>query len=567
MDYNWELIKKEIIRETKDVFQAQPYFKVSETVDLFEKVLFYPLNDPNLQLDGLSNLVSVSLYQLLVEDTKDKSIYFSNAVKVEQYLRKILYLTNQTKYNQLESEKKGLLAFIDELDLNPNRINYNWNKLHSHQKTNFAEHLLSTYKLRNTESHRSEDYSKTEILNQLKSALVIYLYATYQHFNALESIIEKESILQFSAYINTVKTNFQNWHSRFVHIEGKEEFEEISLYARETDWDISDNVDVDEETRVRREGKIEDLRKQSIKEKQFQMIIVGDAGMGKSTTMQYLSYQDACNKSIRLPMYIELKLLTSELNIKEYICNKFGFDLRQLNELLQQGKATLFLDGLNEILLPIKQGVFIQIKNLIKDYPKTFILLSTRPQDYKNDFIRVPVFALQRMKDDQINEFLQKNTKNEKVREQIANAIANNERWKKILSTPLMLYMLIQVVTIEGEIPNDENKIILRFIENLYQRERQKDHLFNIDYFHIMLCYLAFESIESKGNTNSALNFSEVESIFHKKDQTLGTKEIMTILKKATELNILAEDDMVYSFAHQSYQETLAGDYLNTLYL
>ncbi|WP_217385523.1 hypothetical protein, partial [Dolichospermum sp. UHCC 0259] len=43
-------------------------------------------------------------------------------------------------------------------------------------------------------------------------------------------------------------------------------------------------------------------------------------------------------------------------------------------------------------------------------------------------------------------------------------------------------------------------------------------------------------------------------------------QEIIAILKKATEFNILAQDDMVYSFAHQSYQETLAGDYFNTLF-
>lgn len=282
--------------------------------------------------------------------------------------------------------------------------------------------------MRNIESHLCEDYSKTEILNKLKSALVIYLYATYKHFNVLESLINKESVLKFISYTNTVKAHFQKWHSRFVHIEGKEEFEEISLYVRETDWDIPDNLDIEDEARARREGKIEDLRKQLIKEKQFQMIIVGDAGMGKSTTMQYLSYQDACSQSIQLPMYVELKLLTSDINIKQYICNKFGFDFRQLDELLQQRKATLFLDGLNEILPTIKQEVFIQIKNLIQDYPQTFILLSTRPQDYRNDFIRVPVFMLQRMKDDQINEFLQKNTKSKQVREQIANAIANNER-------------------------------------------------------------------------------------------------------------------------------------------
>lgn len=126
--------------------------------------------------------------------------------------------------------------------------------------------------------------------------------------------------------------------------------------------------------------------------------------------------------------------------------------------------------------------------------------------------------------------------------------------------------MLISVVTTENEIPNDENKIILQFIKNLFIRERYKFIDFDIDYFYALISYFAFESIESKGNTNSGMYFREIEMILRKKDVGLGTKNILLFLKKACELSILVEDEKLYSFAHQSYQETLAGDYFNSIF-
>ena len=534
MSYSWQEIKKEIIKETEDVFQSSKHhlenLDLEETVELFKDILFFSLDDQTLNLNGLSNLLSGSLYKILVEESRERSLYFPNIVKVEQYLRKLLYLTNPNKYQELDFQKKGLAIFINELGLNKNSINFKLEELESSQKDNFGEYLFEVYKLRNVESHKCKDYSKQQIFTGLKSALVIYIYATFFHQEKLKLILKNVKTPNYQSYLESVKRDFDRWKNRFVHLNGREEFEEIPLYIVETDWNNSSELSDDEIT-IRREGKIDELRQQLIKSNQFQMVIVGDAGMGKSTTMQYLAYNDSCQKNIRLPIYVELKLLTKDMTIKQYIIERSGFKLEELDDILKQGNTTIVLDGLNELLPEIKPSIFTEINGIIRNFPKTFIMLSSRPQDYKNNFSSVPVFALQKMENKQIKEFLEKNTKSQRVQEQILNLINDDtqksQRWQKIISIPLMLFMLIQITEQGDKIPNDESKIILKFIQNLYLRERQKDIHFDTDYFHLMLSYLAYESTEVKGNTNSGLNFGDIEKILQKKDKDIGTREII----------------------------------------
>ena len=155
-----------------------------------------------------------------------------------------------------------------------------------------------------------------------------------------------------------------------------------------------------------------------------------------------------------------------------------------------------------------------------------------------------------------------KNTDRKDVRDIILNAVENPE-WLKILGTPLILFMLIRVVSVENELPDDKNKIIIRFIKSLYNREKEKDYSFDREYFHAILCHLAFECIDQIGNTNSGFSFSKAKQLMSGK-VNIEDKTLMQILQKAVELNILVRDGNLYSFSHQSYQDTLAGDYFNT---
>lgn len=69
------------------------------------------------------------------------------------------------------------------------------------------------------------------------------------------------------------------------------------------------------------------------------------------------------------------------------------------------------MDGLNEI--PADAGGNLktlrmrEIKQLLRDYPKTFIIITNRPQDTR-DFNNVPIFNLIKLSKEEMRDFIKK---------------------------------------------------------------------------------------------------------------------------------------------------------------
>lgn len=569
MTFDWDKIKAEIRIEVKEILQTEPNFKIDEALDLFVKVLLFPINETNLE--GIATRIPNALQKILCENLSrlDKNSYFPDVAAIEPYLRKILYLLDYQSYLQVANSKDGLGTIIPILGLNPNNLNFNWTTLSANQKTNFSEHLIKAYHLRNLNSHLCKDWNNAKLYDELRSVLVMYLFATQRNFRQLKLVVEPNDLTE---YLQKQTQIFKIWQSRFVHIEGREEFTEIDLYAREVFEETEDeNEDDFEEIRSAREGKIDELRKK-ITEKQI--IILGEVGMGKSTTLQYLHYKDS-QKAIQdkyelIPFYFELKNLTDKDDILQKIIDRLGVDKDFTLEMLKKGRFSICLDGLNEIEKNIKVKIFTQIKNLLSDFPNNFYLITSRPQAYNREFDdllqnrKIPVFVLQKMQDNQISEFLDKNGKN--VKTQIQNEITANERLKKIIQTPLMLTMLIAVVQKEGKIPSEKGKIIRAFIFSLYEREQKQIIDFDKDVFHLLLCYLGYET-RSLSGSNSGLDRDEyILPILEERKMKLGlTVNLLDFLRKATDLHILVNDDNQYSFSHEQYQEYYAADFLHQI--
>ncbi|MCF6213585.1 MAG: hypothetical protein L3J45_06120 [Flavobacteriaceae bacterium] len=511
---NWKEIKQNIISETKDVFSNETVVNVDleKTIGIFFKILSFEV--PESELKGIEKRIPNALHKVFIENIEriDKNSYFAELTKIEQYLKKIIYLTNKNSYKQIITAKSGLAKCISSLNLNPNNIDYNWETIPNYKKSYFSEHLIKTYNLRNTESHNLKEWNNVKLFENLQSVLVIYLYATHSQLDKLIEVIDKSIYSINNNYFETLKSNFEKWKKRFVHIRGKENFEEIQLYAIETEWQESSKNKLNKK---HKEGKVIDLIGQLQQERKNQMIVVGDAGIGKTTTMQYLTYNYANNKK-KLPIYIELKLLTPNFTIIDSIIKKLGINKTDFIKIINTNETIVFLDGLNEILPTIKNQIYVEIENIIIDYPQLFILLSTRHQDYHNEFSSIPVFSLQKMEIAQIRDFIDKNSNDKNIKKQIITSIETNNNWLDILGTPLILFMLINIVKRNKTIPDDENKIIIQFIQNIYNREKEKDFSFNTDFFHSTICHLAFESIEQIGNTNSGISLTEIHSIVDK---------------------------------------------------
>lgn len=545
MDRNcWDQIKKWVIDNIIDDYTPSQ-ITMEEAVDILAYIITVPVKVK--ELGGIPELYSNALRNIIVEN-KDKGISFSNIYNVERLLRKILYIVDATEYSKQKENLSGLNQLFKVLGLYCNHNIYNPAK-----EDILGQHIKVAYDLRNKDSHYCQGLNDVKIINLLQSTLSVYLLAI-----DINSQIIKQWILShntnYQEYLNTVSKEFRTWNKRFVPINGKEQFQEVAIYAVETDWDKEGNQQM-------REGEVEELRENLIADGQNQMIIVGEAGIGKTTTMQYLAYRDALNK--RLPIYVELKLLTTTDHLEDVIKRKVAKVTNDFDSLMQNTNTCIFLDGLNEILPIIKDSVYREIMAVVKKYPEVFFLISSRPQDYKGNFEKIPVFSLQKMDISKIREFLRKNTNDDKVRHSIIHAVNVNPEWLRILGTPLILFMLIRVVTQSGNIPDDESKIIFQFIKGLYVRERFKDFEFDEEYFHAIICRIAYDCINNVGNTNSGFTFATIKK-FLSENINIGDKDLRSILQKSVELNLMVQDGNLYSFSHQSYQDTLAGDYFNT---
>ncbi len=581
---NWNDIKTEILAGTKEILQTEPNFNANEAIELFVKIVS---DDSNLS--EFKNALIFNPDDYAGKDFKTARTALGGKL-FENYLKTIYEILSI----EIEGELKVCLVdFFKRFNLlatHNNRYNFfgkDDNKISTCEpiffrgKMPFGKEMKTAYDLRNAISHKGKLYGNQEpsndipqVIADIKDFVVAILFITDQFKKELKPIYYPNDLTD---YLQKQTQLFKVWRSRFVHIEGREEFAEVELYAKEVFEDTEEiseddeNLEDIEDIKVAREGKIDELRKK-INEKQ--MIILGEVGMGKSTTLQYLHFKDAQsalqNKHLPIPIYFELKNLTDKDNLVQKIIDRIGKDQDFTIEMLKKGRFSICLDGLNEIEKNIKVKVFTQVKNLITDYPNNFYLITSRPQGYNREFDDVlqnrsiPVFVLQKMQNNQIKEFLEKNGK--KVKDYIQAEIDANDRLRKIVQTPLMLLMLIAVVEKEGKVPTNRALVIAKFMHSLYDREQKQLIDFDKDTFHLLLCYLGFQTKALSGS-NSGLDRDEyILPILEERKMQLGLSiNILDFLRKALDLNILVNDDNQYSFTHELYQEYYVAQFAHQI--
>jgi len=553
-------LAQQIKIELQDSISAHPAILTDEVIDVFLKTLVWPVGDSSVQLDGLETRVPEAMEKMFLEDLprSEQAAYFPEMARVEAYLQKILFLVNRLRYQQLKADRKGLAVYIRNTGINPGNIHLGTATEQSvAQSANFGDHLFRMYSLRNIESHQCVLWNRYQLAANITSTLVMFLYATYRNLPALSALVNQEPDL--SAYLRKVVADFERWQQRFVHITGIEKFEEIDLFAIESeDWDTENQNEL-------REGKIDELRKNIVERS---MVVLGEPGMGKSTTMQYMAYGDAKAllvapaSSLPIPVYLELKLFSLQDTIEAVTAHRLGISEEKVSEYLIRGKLTLFLDGLNEVLADLRRPIRAAVQELILQYPQANLIITSRPLAYANEFKTSPVFVLQRMEDMQIDEFLQKNCSRETIRRIIIGEIRRNIRLGKIVRVPLLLKMLINVVLHnKGSIPDNKVQIIKIFIQNLYERESRKmisDTDFRV--IHRLLCFVAYLTRERNGS-NVGWRADELEAVMESRIEESRFKlSVFDFLDTAVDLNILVKDDDKYSFIHELYQEYYAAE-------
>ena len=129
-----------------------------------------------------------------------------------------------------------------------------------------------------------------------------------------------------------------------------------------------------------------------------------------------------------------------------------------------------------------------------------------------------------------------------------------------------MLTMLIAVVIKEGKIPSEKGKIIRAFMFSLYDREQRQIIDFDKDLFHLLLCFLGFQTRDLTGSNSGIERDEYILPLLEQRKEQLGIPvNLIDFLRKAIDLNILVNENNQYSFSHELYQEYYAAEYLHQL--
>ena len=234
-----------------------------------------------------------------------------------------------------------------------------------------------------------------------------------------------------------------------------------------------------------------------------------------------------------------------------------------MGSLLNEGKITLFLDGLNEIAAPLQQEALVELKNLLTRWPKPRVVVSSRKSGYQN-LLGIPTFELQEFNDAQIESFLAGYFADIQHKRNLYATLKSNPQLMEWARNPLLLRMLTKVAE-SGDIPHNRGQMLKRFVSWILSRER-KTHPTNVETKEDVLSHLAFQ-MRKAGNV--AVQKPVAIELIHEKlvqlSPAVGANDLFQELVENQLLKRTQHDEV--RFFHELIQEYFAAHELTRLFM
>lgn len=238
--------------------------------------------------------------------------------------------------------------------------------------------------------------------------------------------------------------------------------EKISGRRRKDIAELTENFDLENFDRFNF-GQVKEkiLGKEAVN-KYRTLLILGKPGAGKTTFLKHLAIQ--CNRGLfqgdLVPFFITLKEFAeteSEPKLLNYL-GKYtnGEDRDNLNLILNQGKALICLDGLDEVLAADSKRVIREIEALVRKYPQNQYLMTCRIAAKEYTFTQFTEVEIADFDREQISIFATNWFQNTPIKpETFLTRIENDRSIQKLATNPFLLTLLCLVFEGRKDFPND----------------------------------------------------------------------------------------------------------------
>lgn len=305
-------------------------------------------------------------------------------------------------------------------------------------------------------------------------------------------------------------------------------------------------------------------------------IISGTGGAGKSIILKHL-FIDCLKLKKQVPIFIELRDLNSkELNLEELIkitTKNFGLKIseKHFETALEKGHFILFLDGLDEVVKSKKDFLLKEINELTIKYPKTSVLLTTRPDIKLTELDIFSTFKTLPLSLEKSISLVKKLPADEELKSKFIEDLKNGLyiKHQSFLSNPLLLSIMMLTYGYSSDIPSKSSVFYNQAFDALFQRhdsfkgayKRKRETNLDIQEFSKVFstfCILTYEQRLFKFSKKEVIDYlhqcKKITSI------DFNPEDYLTDLLQA--VSLLIEDGMSLYFTHRSFQEYFSAKFI-----
>lgn len=446
-----EFVIRTITNELRSTFSSA---QVGQMLQLYKEfALLETEEEKGIRVEWMDNVVG--FYQLS-NSMRTNHSYLRNP---ESFLKKVLYVVDQPAYEDCNKNPKLCLYYVMEqigllkdLPAHIKLDSYDYTKL-----TNpVSRAVVHAYQLRNDVSHTSDDWSISQMLTNANDIMIATLHAVWINRTKIQKLISTAtSNTQFG--VDTLMKKIVKHYNRRIG----EGFRFVPLL-----WENESNA---QSKRIQISELLEDKH----------ILLAGEAGCGKTTSLDYLEYQAAKNYLDGTSNVIPVKLVmikeSPDSTLQEMICRCLNIPSSYCDTLLEKNGIYLLIDGLNELTADMesKKQFVINIEQFIARYPGIFVAVTDRR--YSPFLVHVDkTYHLKRMGKQDILNYAKTRPEVNKSLLELLSKLLDEPAFADLEYTPLLVNQLILALASSGRIPADLSELVGVYLDALLKREYEE---------------------------------------------------------------------------------------------
>ena len=305
------------------------------------------------------------------------------------------------------------------------------------------------------------------------------------------------------------------------------------------------------------------------------ILIVDRAGMGKSTLIKRM-FVDVCEKGDKLPIYIELRRITTEDTLIQYIEEVLSLvpqGKEKLIEDLKDGNIVLFFDGFDEVRSENRHKIRTGIMDFVDNYQNCTTIITSRPEDTFQDFVGFNTYTINPLTINESYILLKKHDTTEPISDQLIKKLnlRENNGIKEYLKTPLLVSLLYSAFNYKHTIPLKKHLFYDQVFDAFFERHdltkdggyvHEKLSKLDSDQFERVLRLLGFDCMKSQSVEFERL---ELEHIIDRSKRFMPDLQYKTscfVDDLLHSVPLFCKDGAFLKWVHKSMQEYFAAKFV-----